>query len=226
MTLKELFDRVLLRSGQFIMSTSRVELNSDRFVLLAEEALAIYSKHNPVEQHFTVEVQENRTHTFNMGNTHGLGVPKNVSSVTPIRIIGVNPWILRQRFGIALDRADSQLDIKQECPYEYRAPKLVLPYSGEFDVLVWYVHQVVKNESPSGEIIYDLPTISPSDNNFLDLVRGMFLEGLGRSRRAFTLNDLPITMDADRIADEGRELVNDAKQAIANSSKFYLAFGG
>jgi hypothetical protein len=226
MTLKELFDRILLRSGQFVMARSRVELNEDSFKLLAEEALAIYSKHNPIEKYFHVEVNDNRTYTFTEANTCGAGIPRQVSSVTPIRIIGVNPWILRQRFGISLSNADTQLDIRQECPYEYRAPRLTLPYSGEFEVLVWYRHEVKKMDNPDGTISYDLPTIEASDNNFLDLTRGMFLEGLGRSRRAFTLNDLPITMDADRIADEGKELVENARQAIAQASKFYLSFGG
>ena len=60
----------------------------------------------------------------------------------------------------------------------------------------------------------------------MTLVRGMFLKGIGRSRRAFTLNELPILMDAGDLISEGEALVEKAEQQMQNHQKFRLASGG
>jgi hypothetical protein len=50
--------------------------------------------------------------------------------------------------------------------------------------------------------------------------------GVGRSRRAFTLNDLPIIMDASEIVQEGRELYKEViEEELPKYQKFYLAYG-
>lgn len=224
MNTKDIFDHILLRSGQFVMSKTKVELDEDRFSLLVEEALAIYSKYSPFEKHFYVEVTNNRTYRFTEGNTFGAGEPDAISSVTPIRVLGINPWMLRQVYGIPM--SDGNIDIRQECPWEYRKPYITFPYPGEFDILAFYRHKIIKLEDDDGRIYYDIPAISLRDDAFMKLIRGMFLEGIGRSRRSFTLNDLPIVMDADTIANEGREMITEATEQMQKEAKFYLAFGG
>ena len=224
MNLSDIFKHILLRSGQFIMTQTKVELDEDRFVLLAEEALAIFGKYSPIDKHLFIEVKYPRTYTFTEGNTFGMGIPTAISSVTPIRMLGMNTMALREvlrRPGL-----ESNLDVRSEVPYEYREPNLTLPYSGEFDILAIYRHKVVKSEGADGKICYSIPTISLRDDAFMKLLRGMFLEGLGRSRRAFTLTDLPIVMDADSIASEGREMIVEATEQMQKEAKFYLAFGG
>jgi hypothetical protein len=147
-----------------------------------------------------------------------------LSSVTPIRVLGINPWALRQIYGIPT--SDGNLDIRQECPWEYRKPKVTFPYPGEYDILAIYNHQTVIKNFDDGTQTYDAPTITLRDHDVIDLIRGMFLEGIGRSRRSFTLTDLPIVMDADTIAGEGRELIEKATTNMQQTSKFYLAYGG
>lgn len=223
MKISDIFKHILLRSGQFIMTQSKVELDEDRFVLLVEEALAIYGKHSPIEKHFYIEAHNSRVYTFNEGNTFGLGVPDEISSVTPIRALGVNSLVLRSLMDAS---HHPNLDERREFPTEYRKPHLYLPVSGEFDVLAIYRHKVVKQYNQDGTISYCVPTITLRDDALIKLIRGMFLESIGRSRRAFTLTDLPITMDADTIASEGREMIDAATEQIHKEAKFYLAFGG
>lgn len=224
MNLKDIFDHVLLRSGQFIMAKSKVELDEDRFKLIVDEALAIYSKYSPSEKHLFIEVTTNRTFRFTEANTFGAGEPDSLSSVVPIRMLGMNTLAIRSIFNIPA--LNSNLDIRMECPWEYRKPHLTVPFAGEFDVLAIYRQKVIKSEGEDGKICYDIPTISLRDDAFMKLVRGMFLEGLGRSRRSFTLNDLPIVMDADTIANEGKEMIIEATEQMQKEAKFYLAFGG
>ena len=55
----------------------------------------------------------------------------------------------------------------------------------------------------------------------------MFMIGIGRSRRAFTLNDLPILMDAGEIVSEGRELYREViEEELPKYQKFHLSYGG
>jgi hypothetical protein len=70
---------------------------------------------------------------------------------------------------------------------------------------------------------YDLPDITYKDHRFLKLVMGRFMQGLGRSRKAFILNDLPITSDAVEMVSSGREIENEAKTEMEENGKWYMA---
>lgn len=63
------------------------------------------------------------------------------------------------------------------------------------------------------------------DTILFDLVLGQFLQIIGRSRRAFQLEQNPVLFDASDLVLEGKELYDQAKQELYDQSKFYLAMG-
>lgn len=229
MLLKRVFEKIVIRSGQFLLNSNNIELNVERFRELVEDALGIYSKFCPYDEHVVTEFSSSRSISLtdsiikNITGKDYLGTPDWVSDVMPVRLYAINPlYVFRN-----LDpNANSELATKSFLPFEYRKPNLYVSISGEMDIHCVWNHRIIETEDIYGSITYDLPTISTDDNLFLKLVQGMFLQGLGKSRRAFTLNDLPITMDASEIASEGAELEREAMEQMENDQKFYLAFGG
>ena len=56
MTIDEIFDRILLRSGQFILRKSKIEIDIDSFRILVEDALADYSGFVPHTEVYTLDL--------------------------------------------------------------------------------------------------------------------------------------------------------------------------
>lgn len=229
MLLKRVFEKIVIRSGQFLLSSNNIELNQDRFRELVEDALGVYSKFNPYDEHVITEFASSRRIQLtdglmqNLTGKEYLGTPDWISDVMPVRLYAINPLHVFRNLD---PNANSELSVKSFLPFEYRKPNLYVSISGEMDLHCVWKHKIVETETVQDGITYDLPTISSDDNLFLKLVQGMFLQGLGKSRRAFTLNDLPITMDASEIAAEGSELEREVMEQMENDQKFYLAFGG
>ena len=63
-TIDDIFDRVLLRSGQFILKTNNVEIDIDNFRLLVEDCLEIYNYASPYDMEDTVDFRGTRIFTF------------------------------------------------------------------------------------------------------------------------------------------------------------------
>lgn len=218
-----MFDRVLLRSGQFILTKTKVEIDIDSFRLLVEDALAQYNKYNPYEKYYQLLIHSPREFTFTPEYDQEIKrVPDWISKCTPIRTSGYSAYSVAN----SAQSFNSELNDPVQAPWVYRKPVLSLPFSSKYEVLAIYNHIVVGTPDPDNgdKTIYDVPTITTEDQSFLKLLQGMFLQGLGRSRRSFTINDLPITADADTIASEGKEIEDSALESMQTNSKFYLAY--
>jgi len=221
MILQDMFERVLLNSGQFQISQDRIEINIDRFKTLVDQVVGIYNHYDPIDKHIFIEINTSRQYTFQIDTVTPDGPPDNIVEIIPVRISGVYPFYLRD-----YDRPKSNLDVKTEFPWEYRKPTITIPIQGEYDMHVIYWHKVIKDESVN-PIQYRVDTIDDSYNEFMKLLTAKFMIGLALSRRAFTVNDLPITTDATTLADNGRELEKEAMEEIkTNKHKFYLAWRG
>ncbi len=70
---------------------------------------------------------------------------------------------------------------------------------------------------------YNLPNITYKDHRFLSLVQGRFMQGLGRSRKAFILNDLPITSDASDMVSAGKEIEKEALTEMQENGKWWMS---
>jgi hypothetical protein len=256
MYLSELFDAILVRSGQFILASDDIELDSGKFLRLVRVALGKYNGYRPYDETFHLKMSANRRYKFNDNFTplNGglmLGIPAGISSVTPTAVAGSPAFNLQfvngygssgygmrnvpnqyspvdPNFGLpGQSQVGSEQMQKSQFPWVYQHDTLYIPYSADVEVLAFWNHPIIEEEASSNDPArINLPTIGYNDEYFLDLLQGMFLKALGVSRRSFTLNDLPLTMDGADIASEGQSLEEQAMDEIRNNhSKFYLAYG-
>lgn len=224
MLLDEMFEEVLARSGQFILANADLEIEDTRWERLVKTTLRKYNAHHPHSDRFNV-VTTGRDFAFTI-NSQPLGVPDWVSEVIPIRMSGVAVTI-----GSIL-KHDSQLDpygdlVKQMFIWQYKKPTLYLQYAGEFDVEAVYSHRItdVANPPSGSNAKKEVSTISDDrDDIFFDLLTGRFLQALGRYRRAFTLQEIPITTDAETLVSEGTDLVTKAEENLGDQAKWWLAW--
>lgn len=218
MNLNEIFDKVLIFSGQFLIPDTVIELRVDKFKALVSHALGSWNNYNPIDRHINVDISTIRQHTFTELGPHG--IPVNIVDLQPIRISGVAPFFLTE-----WGRLGDSLEMKKQFPWEYRKPTLTVPMTGEFDLHCIYYHKIEVDNTTGGEPAYKVETISENDDEFFKLLTGLFLQSLGRSRRAFTLNELPITTDGAELVSEGKQMEDEAMaDLIENKSKWYLAW--
>ena len=245
MKLKDMFDRILVESGQFMMKED-IELDIDKFRILINSALSTYSQYSPHHAKFNLNVT-NLTNNFGgiiykfsdgeNPNPPAIlddetfspvpkGIPDWISDIIPVRLAGVHPWYFRQKE----EWTNKELEYKRQFPWEYIKPTLYVPVQSVYEVTAVYRHKVEETayKDPHIGVIrkeLEVSTITDHDDDFFELLRGRFMVALGRNRRAFTLNELPITMDSADLVSEGTELITSAMDKLENkSSKFWLAY--
>lgn len=225
LSIAEIFRRVIIKSGQFLLRQETIELDESRFKVLVEDALEIYNKYCPMDRTFNKNFsQSQRNYTFSSSDE--FGIPEEILALTPIRVYGMSPHLLG--YYDEVSRTNQITKEVVQIPFSYVKPDLQLPFNGIWRIHAMYEYEVAEFEDEdTGEISFYIPNMTIKERNFLELVRGMFIQGIGRSRRAFTLNDLPIAMDSDALVTEGQEIQEKAEENIINAShKYHLAFGG
>lgn len=257
MYLTEIFDAVVVRSGQFILSNDDIELNQARFLTLVKVALGKYNGYRPHEATFPLQMQQNRRYVFDKDfqpkySDIALGIPTGITSVTPTAVAGspafnlqfsnsfgftgyagnpasgVNMSPVDPNFGLpGQSQVQSEQMEKSNFPWVYQHKTLYIPYSADVEILAFFKHPIINVEADSDTSEkWELPTIDYNEDTFFDLLQGMFLKAIGNSRKAFTLNDLPLTTDGAEIASEGQSLEESAMEELRNNkAKFYLAYG-
>lgn len=226
MNIERIFNKVLIRSGQFLLDTDGIELQEDRFRVIVEDALNTFNRFCPYDSHIYVTAQSQRRITLTpelvqslTGNPH-LGTPDWISDATPARTYGITP-IMRYNS----PSYNPNLIVKEPRPFIWRKPDIFFSVSAEWDVHCVWKHRIVEKKTTQGGFEWCIPTLDETDSDkFIKLVQGLFLQGIGRSRRAFTMNDLPIVMDGSEIASEGLEMEREAIEDLENVQKFYLAW--
>lgn len=225
MLIREMFDHILLLSGQFTMTVENIELKEDNFAALVRLALGEYNKFCPRLRKFNI-VTSDKFFKFVDGFTaqgETLGIPDWISDVKPVRILGIFPYYLNSLSptgDTSRSSNNSNIDNKTFYPWEWRSPNLYLPITGTYDIEAIFKYRVTKNESDKWEV----KTLDFDNDKFFRLLTGHFLLSLGRNRRAFTLGDLPIQSDADTLASEGADTLQMAREAMADDSMFWLAW--
>lgn len=231
-TIDQLFDKIILRSGQFILHKNNVELDVDNFRNLVEDAMEVYSDFAPYDKEYTIDFRTSPSFIFTENFDTEIGRPLDwVSKADPIRSIGT-PYSSHP-FGAHGNPSSGLYQSKYlsepiEAPFHFNkdTKTLTVGYRGFYSVVGVYRHKIKEVDNLDGTFTYSIPTLSTSDQLFIQLCQGLFLKGIGRSRRAFTLNDLPVLMDAGEIVSEGKEMYNEAFEKLENKQKFHLAWGG
>lgn len=224
MLLSEIKEEVITRSGQFILDADRLEVDDPRFLRLVKTALRQLNKYSPKDLKFTIEAG-NQVYTFDTGAGDPV-VPEWISDVLPLRASGnFSVFAITESdhgtfFGPGTVAPDADL-VKRKFAFEYRKPDLFLPFQGRFQVHAVNYWAVTKDANNADEIIG-----IEVEEEFFNLVLAYFLQALGRFRRAFTLNEVSVEFDAAQLVDEGSTLEEKTIEAMADDSKFYLAWRG
>lgn len=232
MTLDELVDYVMTESGEFIVGElETTQINRHRFHLITKRALAIYSKYRPLTDRQTLAVNS----SLDLTDVSGGQTPAWISRVMPVSdssstSSGTGQGAAAFIYGNAGGLSDPYLASgrPRHIPWEYNKPTLsVAGSSGMYDITMHRHHTLENIKKDEANLVIDgeIPSIDYADDIFFDILVGFFLMSLGRSRRAFTLNDLPVTMDGSDLVSEGETKVNEAKERLTEQSSWYLALG-
>jgi hypothetical protein len=230
MLLRDMFDRVLTESGQFVLDPDALELDLPRFSRLVRSVLGTYNRYCPYIRKFNLSSPSNEFFEFRSDFSHPrtgevLGVPHFVSSCVPVRSrSNLSPFFqagaVSRLPGSAFGEGQLDLVDKDPTPFEYRAPRLYLAYPGFYDVKAAFKHAVSGAGSDLG-----VATVDEEHDTFFDLLQAKFLIALGRNRRAFTLQPLELTTDAEELVGEGQRLWDTAFEHLTtNSHQFYDAW--
>jgi len=209
-TLDELWQYLLEETGQSLFEgLPEITYDQEKFKRFVQSVLSVYSKYCPVERSFNITVTGLRYDFTN----HEHGVPEWLSKVMLVSY----PWgvITGERRSLF----DFKLTIPPLRPWIYRKPVLYVSVNGVYDVIALYNHEIQEDDSGN----YYIETINHDDDLFLKLLTGRFLQRIGRARRAFTLNELPITSDAAEIIAEGKEMETEVLEALGELGKWYVA---
>lgn len=231
MTLDELIDYVMTESGEFIVGElETTQINRHRFHLIVKRALAIYSKYRPLTDRQTLAVSA----SLNMTDISGGTTPAWISRVVPVNDSTSDGGSSQSAAAFIYGNAGGLSDPyyasgrPRQIPWEYNKPTLSVSGSdGMYDITMHRPHTLEDIEKDDNNLVTEatIPSIDYADDIFFDILVGFFLMSLGRSRRAFTLNDLPVTMDASDLVSEGETKVNEAKERLTEQSSWYLALG-
>lgn len=192
MTLKEMFDRVLIQSGQLLLTPEELEVQPGAFLTLVKATLPILNDYMPWDRRETIPI----------GGTHHqftVEIPEWLCEVTPIQILGM-PW------QIYMESFDFEYT-KKSFVWRYLKPDLYLQAGGIFDVHKVFYHQLTKVYGTQDE--WEIVTITDDFHEFFEMLTGKFMQLLGRIRRSFTLDDFPVKVDAAQMITEGKAMEED-----------------
>lgn len=210
-------------------------MDVDSFRFLVEDALEQYSDSVPFSRVYeSINLQNARRITLDENFDEELKrKPDYLSEVHPIRSQGsVYGYFANVHYGRGYSSNYQSVELSDptHAPWDYNHETglLVVSYSAFYKVRAVYRHLLEEIEDTNtGDFTYCIKTMSLRDQAFIKLLQGKFLLGLGKSRRAFTLNDLPILMDASEIVSEGKEMVEEAENEIQEKyKKIRLSYGG
>jgi len=194
--------------------------------VLVEDALAEYNKHKPIDKIYNLELVSPRQYNWDLHLDPIFNrSPDWISECTPMKYgaVSISSFYMQNYY----NQESQYLINPTEAPWDYTKPLLTVPFSSRYKIIAVYNHtieQVMDDQGlPTND--WEIKSISSKDTHLLKLIQAYFLQGIGRSRKAFTLNDLPIIMDADAIAAEGNELEEKTLEGLRNSSKFHLSMG-
>lgn len=217
MLLRDMITRVLVQNGQHLVDPTAIEISPEKFKYLVLDVLARVSKYDPIVKKFAITT--NKTNVDFTDSSDPLGIPLWISKVVPIT--SYNTLSLshfsRPPYYYTKDPVD-----KVSFPVEYRKPTLYLPYEGTFDVVACYRH-IIEGTTPND---YTVVSIDDYSDTFFKLLSAAFLKSLAMSRRAFTLDPVEISTDANDMISDAKTMEEEGmKDLIENDSDFTLSWG-
>ena len=218
MNLTEIFDRIITLSGRFLQRKSTIEIDLDAFSILVEHVLAQYNEYHPFSHRFSQTINTPRSIDFNtMERPHGYRVPIWIANAVPV-MSPYNPMFTP--YGYNQKSIEGE---PLEAPTDYNEGILTVPLSGSWDITAVYHHELV-TFIDDNKTAYKTPTISVKDRIFFNLLQGEFLKGIGRSRRQFTLEAMPIAMDGAELISEAEQITDKAVEDLQTIQRISLVW--
>jgi len=216
MTLSEIFDRVLVLSGQYQLTSSQIDLDYTSFSKLVQHALAMYSRWRPGIINYNKNIPTT-FYTFLVSE----GQPDWISECNPIQVLGM-PWQL-------FDWRKQKLQEKSSFVWRYDKTTytLYVQAGGLFEIVGVFKHKITipegETESPEN---WEILTVDPDiDDQFLELVTGHFMYAVGLARGSFGGLELGFTIDAATMKTDGKVRIKETTDWLQNNGKWYLAWG-
>lgn len=237
--LTDIASYLFARNGSHIIGTlDSVKLDLEKFYLVMKPDIVYYSGFFPVRKKFNIDVENTSgfhydftSHSENIGYDLSGPVPQlgeppqDIIRATPVgQSMVINQWMQLKR-GLGFPGTPGRLITPISILREYRKPTAFFGMAGKFDItaIYQYYFKETRNEE---NVLEEVEIIGCEDDNIylLDLLSARFLILLGRTRRAFTYNDLQITTDAPELVREGKEELEEARKKIEENQDYHSAY--
>jgi len=199
-TYEQIVDTLLLESGQFIGDLDATLLDEKKLVLMIQRELGLYSRYYPNKQTRAMNLYNNKVFTL------------EADSFVPTQIVDIRTDRLN-----AMGYTIAPMPAAVHSYYwRYDKPILYFRYpDGEYITIFITPHEY--NEEKKLIQFVEL------HDRFLTLLQGRFLQTVGRSRNAFTIEEIPIHTSASEMISEGKEIYDKALEEIRQNNAFNLA---
>lgn len=206
-TKDQMIEYLLVNSGQYLLgdfvTTSGME--EKYFIALVKSVLVTYSNFIPVEKRKTMKLFNG----LKFDGKNGQDIPQFI-----VEIRNKNQNVVGNiLFGTNKNSVISKhhWEFNSDNSLSFRYPQ------GYYEV-----HYAVNHKYD--EETHSIDTLSEGDPLFLDLFTAQMMLSIGKSRRAFLLNDLPFTIDADSLVSEGESLKDSTMEKLKERSRHYLGY--
>ena len=244
MLLSELTEYLLIDTGTFILrdaDLSKLRFNNRKLWRLVLTELRKYQDYYPRVEEFNLKLDQH----FAFGaEDNGTGVPRGIptwlSSCTPISLVASSGQFSLVGSGIVHGQSGKyhgpndplpwqlRTSVPVGAPWKYEKPHLYMSFVGMVDITACYDYDfVVTNDETVVTTINEVEIngLDLKAGTFLDMIEGQFMTAVGRSRRAFTYQNLPIETDAEALVEEGKEKYERALESLRGRSRWWLAVG-
>jgi len=141
MTLQELFKRMLVDSGQFLLlqaGLDTIEMNPESFQLMVGNCLEIYNSYDPLDRRFNV-ISDFTSYTFIGGDWE---IPVFIAEIIPVVISGL-PWYF-QNWMTWQGKGFGDEFNPLSAIWRYNRPTLTFEYSGTFTVWATFNRPLIR----------------------------------------------------------------------------------
>lgn len=227
MKLDEIIDTVLIRSGQIIVDNlDELNLTKKKFVTLIRNEIVKYSKYCPHTERINIQVDGCcGTYYEFTKDSQPYGIPRWISELVPISGANTTYELFTRKFFYSTYR--NELRDPQTLIWRYDRPYLYITALGGYDTVAHYDHPMIETRDDKNELTdFELPTIeSDKDEIFIDLLTAQFMIVLGRSRRAYKVEGIPMSTDDNELISDGQAMYELAYQRMLDNSAWHHSFG-
>lgn len=210
LTYQQIVDHILIESGQFFDNLEATMLDEHKMEMMIIRELKYYSKYHPKILKF--ETALNYVTEFNL--VKDPAVPDVITNIRYTGDTGTEIFYGAQLFGGTRRAIGESLSTFY---WRYEKPRLIMRgIPGVYEITGIQKHYY-------DQIDKVIRTIDDSNYDFLNILVARFMISVGRSRRAFSIGEIPFSSDAESLISEGNQLMAEAKDRIETTSNYHLA---